>query len=588
MHRIHRHLFILLVVPFLLAACARPTPETRVEVVKETVIVTRVVRETVEVTRRVDVTTTPLPAPSKVTLDLNFGADVTTLDPQTAEDPDSIDVIENLFVGLTRYNPETGRVEPALADSWDISDDGLTWTFRLRDDVTWVRYNPVDDAVEQIRPVVAADFLNGLRRLCHPTNTSYYAGVVAPFIKGCQSLRDKAPAEFREEDWDLLGVEAPEDNLLVIELEVPFSPFLSVLTMWPLRPIPQEVIDRFGERWIEPGVILTNGPFLLRQWVHGTRMTLERNPFWPADWPGNVEVVQIYFHDPVTAAAWWQEGRLDLLATDQVGTPDLVATPTAFFFAFAYDKEPFDNVGVRRAFSAALDREALVREALKGAGLPMRHLTPPGLFGAPPRDEVGVGFDPQLARKALEEAGYPDCQEFPQVTLAMLKDSPSWAAAVEFAIARWQEVLGCPADRFQVVSQDWDTLLTMVSPDAETEARPHLWTYGWEADYPDANNWLGDLLWCEVPVNQLKRPCEETDDLIVQARVERDPDQRLELYRQIEEQFFGPEGEFPIIPLWVGVQPVARQPWLTYSPAVFGGERYDLYRLDWKAKLAGP
>jgi oligopeptide transport system substrate-binding protein len=248
-------------------------------------------------------------------------------------------------------------------------------------------------------------------------------------------------------------------------------------------------------------------------------------------------------------------------------------------------KPPFDDVRVRRAFSAAFDRETYVTDVIQGQGLPMKHFAPPGIFGAPPIDEIGVGFDPEFAAAQLAEAGYPNCEGFPQVTLLGYsgQSTLNW---IEYAQASWETNLGCSPDLIQIEQQAFAELLAATEAGVPDEEAPHMWTLGWGPDYADENNWVGDVLWCGNAENRQKRECNEIDDLIVQAREETDPAVRIELYAQIEEAFFGPEGEYPFFPIWVRIAYSAIHTWYDYTPALFGGDQWYNYSIDWEAKLA--
>jgi len=113
-----------------------------------------------------------------------------------------------------------------------------------------------------------------------------------------------------------------------------------------------------------------------------------------------------------------------------------------------------------------------------------------------------------------------------------------------------------------------------------------MWTLGWGPDYPDENNWVGDVLWCENPGNRMKRECNEIDDMIVAARQETDPDKRVEMYKEIEEKFFGEEGEMPMAPLYVRIAYMAIHSWYSYQPALFGGDQWYNYSIDQAAQMA--
>jgi len=247
----------------------------------------------------------------------------------------------------------------------------------------------------------------------------------------------------------------------------------------------------------------------------------------------------------------------------------------SYYFIFQSNRSPFDNVHLRRAFSAAFDRAAFVERELQGRGIPMKHLAPPGVFGAPPVDEVGVGYDLEFARSELELAGYPQCQGLPQIELF------AWSAVDAFTedtIRSLEENLGCPQGTIHFTSRaqgasesdiDWDIL-----------------TVGWASDFPDEENWVGDNLYCENDSYFLDRECDEIDDLLIQAREETSSADRTALYRQIEEAFFGYDGSFPIAPIFSRIHYAANHTWLTRVQSVFGFERYYDWSIDMDAKGA--
>jgi oligopeptide transport system substrate-binding protein len=601
----------------LLAACQPETVEVTRVVQEE---VTRVVTETVveegeqvEVTRivteEVQVTAVPEEEPmaeEPVTFDGYDTSDIPTLDPQIGEDVTSINYIENLFVHLSNYDLETAEVVPETATSWEISEDGLTYTFNLRTDIPWVNHNPVTGETVQVTDadgnplfVTANDFVYGIKRACDPNIGSYYSGVIAPVVKGCSAvLNAEDPANVPQEDIDAIGVSAPDDATLVVELEFPASYFLSMTPMWTLAASPQIAIEEHGENWIEAGNIVTNGRYVLNEWVHGVRRIILRNPLMPEDMQGSGNIERFVVNvvpDTSTGYALWLnnevdtagipdaelEAHLEQFPDETIQVPDLAV----FYISFRMTKAPFDDAQVRRAFSAAFDRATFVEEVRQGQGLPMTHFAPPGIFGAPPIDEVGLGYDPEFARQQLADAGYPDCEGFPQVTLLGYsgQSTLNW---IEYAQAQWEENLGCSADLIQIEQQSFADLLAATAAETPDAEAPHMWTLGWGPDYADENNWVGDVLWCENAGNRQKRECNEIDDLIVQAREEPDPATRIELYRQIEESFFGPEGETPFFPIFLRIAYVAEHSWLDRIPSLFGGEQYYNWSIDWEAKQA--
>jgi oligopeptide transport system substrate-binding protein len=605
----------LMVVALLVVACQ---PEVVTETVEVPVEVTRVITETVveegntvEVTRVVEVeTVVEVPAEEEVMAEpVTFSgydtSDIPTLDPQIGEDVTSITYIENLFVHLANYDLETTEIVPEAATAWTISEDGLEYTFTIRTDIPWVKHNPVTgETVQEVdeegnpRFVTANDFVYGIKRACDPNIGSYYSSVIAPLIVGCSDvLNAEDPANIPVELVDAIGVSAPDDATLVVNLEFPASYFLSMTPMWTLAASPQWAIEEHGESWIEAGNIVTNGRYVLNEWVHNVRRIIVRNPLMPADMVGDGNVEKFVINvvpDTSTGYALWLnneietsgipdaelEAHLDQYGDETVQIPDLAV----FYIAFRMTKAPFDDVHVRRAFGAAFDRATFVETVRQGQGLPMSHLAPPGIFGAPPINEIGVGYDPEFAAAEMEAAGYPNCEGFPTVTLLGYsgQSTLNW---IEFAQANWSENLGCSPDLIQIEQQPFSELLTATAADTPDAEAPHMWTLGWGPDYADENNWVGDVLWCETD-NRSKRTCNEIDDLIVEAREESDPARRIELYAEIEEAFFGYEGEYPFFPIFLRIAYVAEHSWLDRIPALFGGEQYYHWSIDQEAQLA--
>jgi oligopeptide transport system substrate-binding protein len=579
---------------------------TETEVVEgQQVEVTRVVTEVVEVPVEVPAEEPPMDA-EPVTLYGTDQSDIPSIDPQRVEDSIGVRYTENLFVALSNYDLITSEVVPEAATSWDISEDGLVYTFNLRTDIPWVHYNPATGETTQEvdeegnpRFVTANDFAYAIKRACDPNIGSYYSTVIAPLILGCSDVLNAEDAEnIDPATVDAIGVTAVDDGTLVVELEFAASYFLSMTPMWTLTASPQWAIDEHGEAWTEAGNIVTSGRYVLAEWIHNTRVTIVRNPLMPADMAGdgNIErYVSTVVPDTSTSYALWLNGEVETsgipeaelethlqdFADSTIQVPDLAV----FYISFRMTKAPFDDVHVRRAFSAAFDRATFVAEVRQGQGLPMKHFAPPGIFGAPPINEVGVGYDVEFAQAEMEAAGYPNCEGFPQVTLLGYsgQSTLNW---IEFAQAQWEQNLGCSSDLITIEQQSFSELLAATAGDTPDEEAPHMWTLGWGPDYADENNWVGDVMWCENPDNRQKRTCNETDDLIVEARESSDPAKRIELYRQIEENFFGPEGEYPFFPIWVRIAFVAVHDWYDYTPALFGGNQYYNYSIDQAAQAS--
>jgi len=538
-----------------------------------------------------------------VTLYLANGSQVSTFDPQRATDIVSITMIEAMFTGLTDYDPmAAGSIRAEAATDWTVSEDGLTWTFTLRDDIPWVRWDPAADTAEVLRNVTAHDFEYGIKRGCDPRLGSLYGAVIAQIIDGCNTINLMDINDVTDADYDLVNVHALDDTTLEINLQFPAGYFFSMSALWTLNAVPRETIEEFGDDWTDLENIITNGPFVLDEFVRGVRRILVTNPYYPADMrgPGNVERVvttvvedqgtrfALYLDNQVESSGSIPRAEVQAILNDPAYADQLynVSDLGVFYFGFAHDKPPFDNVHARRAFSAMVSRDAFIAEVETNRGVPMIHFTPPGMFGAPPINEVGVGYDPDYARQEMELAGYPNCEGIPEITINSFDSAGDWA---EFLAAAAERELGCDANKFSVQLMEFSVLIESYQPDVPTADRPNIWTAVWGPDYPDANNWVFDSgLGCESE-NRYLRPCSEVDDLIAQAARESDPAVRTELYYRIEEMFFGPEGEHPMIPLMLRVDPLLFKPWYSgpfETDGLFGGPHYDWRSIDQEAQLA--
>jgi oligopeptide transport system substrate-binding protein len=586
----------------LLAACQNsssqpPLVVTRVvEVEGEEVVVTRVVMQTVQMA------VTPITDPETnrpVELDISYRGYFPILDPQRTANANAQNLMENLFIGLTRYNHEANTVEPALASSWTVGDNGRVWTFHLRDDVAWVRpVTPVANLplarasdtleVRAMRPLNADDIVFTIQRICD-RRTAAPDSFLLFIVEGCElvnGLATPTPA-----DIAAIGVRALDDLTVQITLTKPASHFLTLTSTTLLRPVPAELVTDSGDNWSRPGNLWSSGPFVLSPRSVGTTLTvLQRNPFWPLASQGNVDTVNIlHLDDDTDAFELWENRSLDLsplpsaqrsaILRRHSARALLVPSQTVFYLGFNFNSPVFRSVEVRRAFSAAIDRERLLREVYGGRGLPMRHFTPPGVLGAPPFTEVGTGYSPDYARQQMAASPYRDCRFMPPITY-LVSSSDLALQQAEVVREMWMDVLGCNQDQIIIEQVQFGTLMANTRRDAPPSLRPDLWDLGWDGFYPDAHNWLGDVLHCTDSENRQSRSCSEADDLIRRAATTQSLAERERLYRQAENTFFGPDGLQPIAPLFAQANYILRHLWVNHTPALFGGEQYDTYLVD--------
>jgi oligopeptide transport system substrate-binding protein len=545
-----------------------------------------------------------------ITLDWNLGGEPETLDPALATDRASLDSVANLFVGLTRYDPATGAVQPYLATSWDVSSDGLIYTFHLRNDIHWVKSNPTFQRVESQGPVTAFDVEYAIKRALNPSTGSGYAYALFD-IKNATAIHRALLNGAEEDILDDVGVVALDDTTLQFVLERPAGYFPSIMGMWVAKPVPRVLVEAAGEAWTDLESIWTNGPYLLTDWVSGQSMRFEKNPFWFAAGDVQIEVVRAtMIIEPATEYGLFQSKDLDssgisLIDLRQVlEDPVLVQryvrqpVPCTYYYGFTTTKPPFDDVRVRTAFSAAIDRAALVATLDDGQEIPATTFAPPGTFGAPTPGTAGLGYDPNLAVSQLQDYLTEKGLESP-ADLAALYDitlgyntGERHARVAEIVQEMWLTTLGVEV---RLEEQDWTEFLETTKKTGPVQKTFHIFRMGWCADYPDESNWLRPVFHYLEGANRSRRRCSdpncavlrgpgEFDRLVEQGAAETDPGRRLELYAQAEDILA--REEVPAAFLFHHATSVITQPWLLRDFPTLGGAQWSGWRIDWPMKKA--
>lgn len=522
-----------------------------------------------------------------------------TLDPALWEDFNSFTQINNLFVGLTQIDFKTGEALPYLATDWSVSADGLTWTFHLRDDIAWVHYAHQTGKVTQVtdfngkpRFVNAHDVVYSIRRALNPDTPSNLANLLY-VIKHAEEVNTGQDARGNPTQLTLadIGVEAVDNHTMTFTLEHPAAYFPTILGNPIAYPVPEWAINEWGDKWIEPGWINTNGPYMLAKWVHDKHARLVKNPFWIEAGQVQIEVVeQPIIEDQQTALTMYEENKLDTvylpladmdrIQADPGLSKDLVSfsTLSTDCLNFVHTKPPFNDVRVRRAFSAAVDRKAIIYAEV--GDIPATTFAPPGVFGAPVPGTLGQGFDPDVARTSLQEfldekgltiAEFNTSYNIVLVLTGYYSGSESYAKMANTIQKMWQDILGV---KVRVEVREYEYAYDKSSP---VENVPHIYFDGWFADYPDEHNWVYAVFNSEAGLNFVRRNCAdpncekiadptEFDTLTAAAAQATDPAKRRELYARAEHILAAEEVAY--IPLFHPGQPVLAKPWLTrnYPP----------------------
>lgn len=395
----------------------------------------------------------PAPAEDKeMVLRWNLGSDPKTIDPQLNSASDGGHIINNTFEGLMRE--VNGKLQPAMAESYEVSDDGLTYTFKLRD-AKW----------SDGKPVTAHDFEYAWKRALNPETGSEYAFQMF-YIKGGQEYFE---GKGKVED---VAVKALDDKTLEVTLNAPTPYFLNLTSFYTYMPARKDVVEKDPEGWAKnPELAVSNGPFKLAEYSTGDKIVLVKNEnYWNVDAVKLDKIVASMIVDQSTQLTAYESGELD--AIDEVPTQEiprlLAEEPTfqilpllgTYYYIFNVDKEPTNDVRVRKALALAIDRKAITEQVTKGGQKPATGYVPEGLFlsdGREFREVAGdYGIDPnkaqvEEARKLLAEAGYPNGEGFPTLEL-VYNTSENHKAIAEAIQEMWKQNLGI---NVTLTNQEW-------------------------------------------------------------------------------------------------------------------------------------
>lgn len=479
-----------------------------------------------------------LPAPARAAAPVyrrGNDADPETLDPHKTSTVAEAHILRDLFEGLLTYDNH-GAIIPGMAESWTVSDDRLTYRFRLRPDGRW----------SNGEAVTADDFLFSLRRILDPKTAAKYAEVLFPIRAAAAVNAGEAPPE-------TLGAVAPDPGTLEIALAEPVPYLLELLTHQTSLPVHRPSLERWGDAFAKPGNLVSNGPYALVDWVPNDRITLIKNPHYRDAARIPIERVDVVPTPDLAAAVRRYAGReidsLSDLPADQIASlksrfgAQVQLGPGLGLLAIAFNlrKKPFDDARVRRALSLAIDREFLAEIVWGQTMAPAYSFCPPGLDNAlpppllPGRDDGPIDREEEALR-LLAQAGY----------------GPGNPLTVEY--------------RFNVTDNNRNTAIALadawrgigvVSRFVSTDAKTHfaylrdggafdLARMSWIADYSDPQNFLFLLRTGNDGFNAGRWSNARFDGLLTQAAGERDVQARARMLFEAETIVLD---ELPWIPL---------------------------------------
>jgi oligopeptide transport system substrate-binding protein len=514
--------------------------------------------------------------------------DPPTLDPNAAEDSQSISVLSAVHRGLLYFDDQLGTV-PALADLPEITNDGKTLTFTLVDGAMY------SDGT----PIVAGDLVFSWRRLVTPSLANPYAYLLCPVVGVDQLLAACGTIEEDSADDALaeqIGVSAPDDKTFVVELNAPSTFFNSIVTLWPTVPIKAEWVNT--PNFVEPENYIASGPFTLGSWAHNSEIVLVPNPNWYGDPPTLQEVRLQIGGDPDAAMAAYERGDLDIVTVpgtqlrrvldDPAFEPETQQLPqlAITYYGFATCQRPADacppneatsdgrspssNLNFRIAMTQAVDKQLFIDLTFGGTGLVANSMIMPGLAGHDP-DYDPYPFDLEAANErmntALEELGVQDGPdeeeegEEPSVTAADLgritigyNSNAGHLPRVAFLAEAWRTAFGMTEEQFEFVGVDFSTFLQQRTQGVYDVSRN-----GWGADFPHAHNQLDGLFTCGSGNNDEQYCNEDFDALINQAAAETDPDTQAALYTEAQRLLID---DAPVVWLRFGETTSLVKPWV--------------------------
>lgn len=458
-------------------------------------------------------------------LRVRIAGDPSTLDPQLAAFAEDISVVKQLFRGLFTYDQDL-NVIPAVAaevptqENGGISDDGLVYKIPLRRDATW------SDGTA----VTANDFVYAFQRLFDPA-----AGAQGYYFDFYTSIAGAADFAYDEGGTaEGVGVTALDDYTLQITLAEPRPTLPALLALWPAVPLRQDVIDQYGDAWTEPGKLIGNGPFVLADYAPEDEIVLEANPaYWGDDKPTLQTLVYKIIPDDSAALIAYQNGEIDMTSIPAVdasrfeGNAEQVRFAQLETYAVQYNNQeaPFDDALVRQAISRAIDRAAYISVVRGGVGTPALSWLPPGMPGADASLGQDLSFDPEAARALLAQAGYPDGDGFPTVTLTIADDETNRTTA-EFLQEQLRVNLG--------IDLQIETLDESAFYDRYQTGDFQVTWLSWFADYADPENWLPQQFGTDGAFNVIGYSNPDVDALFEQAATELDNTKRLALYDEAQ------------------------------------------------------
>jgi oligopeptide transport system substrate-binding protein len=473
-------------------------------------------------------------APQEVTVNFLAQGEPDTLDPNLTSLAHKLDaaVVRQVFEPLLRFDQNLVP-QPAAAETYEVSTDGLTYTFHLRADGRW----------SDGQPVTAAQFAFSWKRLLNPALHAEYAPLFG--------------------EAGIVGTNAVDDLTLQVRLRQPFGALPDLAALWVGAPLRADLVTADPDGWAtDPSTYIGNGPFMLTEWVHQDHLTLTPNPQYAAHlgWPNPTltRVNVTMSTNPEADFTIYTEGA----ERDWVLVPDAelnhVLNDTTlssqsrqynelstFWVQMNSARPGLINVLVRRALAKAIDRVALVRDLAAGVSVPTTSVIPPGMPGFLQGLGHELGFDPAGGRALLAQA------DLQQPLTFVFPDTSANLRRAQYLQDQWRSNLGLEVQLSAMDEAAYQQALSTGDYD--------LAFGGWNPDYPDPQDWFGPLFGCKAAFNTVGYCSSTFDQLVARADLAGNLPDRLQLYAQAQTLLVQ---DVPVAPLFTRGRLVLIKPWI--------------------------
>ena len=423
------------------------------------------------------------------TLTLNLGNEIDTGDPQVMAYPNEIEIASKVWTPLLALN-EKSLPSAAGAESATVSADGRIYIFKIRQGMTY----------SDGKPCTAKDYAYAIKRALSPVVNGNYSSTLFA-VAGGQAWRVADPngdaAELKKlEDVVSESIKALDDSTLQITLEYPAGYFLYVMAIWVTYPVREDLIEGkdVGSWWQDPTTYIGNGPFKLVSHTDKQEWVLDRNESYFRGSPGIKTLNLKEISSPETQLLAYQQNEFDMISPDATQAPQIQADQTlsqelkrtvganTFWFEFNVTVKPFDNLQVRQAFAAALNREQYIKQITNGIGIPAGTLLYPG--NPAYQTKYQQKYDPDKAKQLLADGGFPDGKNFPMQQLRYVSDDASSQQWATFFAQNLKDVLGVQIEPTPIDAAELQSLANHNDPSLVFRGGY------WYEDYPHPQNWL--------------------------------------------------------------------------------------------------